>query len=164
VYIQYGFLYLILTGPKFAMQTRWISDNLSTPSCCICCGSYQTRWVSDNLSTPSCYICSWPYQTRWISASLSPPPAASAARQTKLAGFLTISLHPTAASVAGHTKLAGLQPLFKVEPILPLPYVGPVSDHPHPLGLLLKYSYRLLLFSCSCKEISQNVLLRSVDQ
>ncbi len=67
MYIQYGFLYLILTGPKFAMQTRWISDN---------------------LSTPSCSICSRPYQTRWISSSLSPPPAASVAVHTKLAALL----------------------------------------------------------------------------
>ncbi len=43
---------------------------------------------------------------------------------------------PPAVSPAGHTKPAGFQPPFKVEPVLPLPHVGPISDLPNPLKVL----------------------------
>ncbi len=59
---------------------------------------------------------------------------------------------------------AEFQPLFKDEPILPLPYVSPVSDPPHPRGPHLKIllsSSPILLF---LQEKSLNVLLRSGDR
>ena len=61
-----------------------------------------------------------------------------------ISATLSLSPHPPTLNPAA------FQPLFKVEPILLLPHVGPVSDLPHLLGQLLKntlLSYSNLLVS-----------------
>ncbi len=111
---------------------------MNSASLCILAGRYDnpipTRFLApiDCLKIPALLF----------SASILPPSSAAPGSEPyteTLDSCRCIFLH----YMYSHTfyepyQTAGPQPLFKLEKILPLPQVGPVSDPPHPRCLQLK--------------------------